>query len=132
MNQPQNDVVLVKDVAQGAPIAEPPAKKKKKVSLTQRKARSGWLFVLPFVVGLLVLYIPIILDSICFSFFEIIPTTSGYSLQFQGIKFYHQALFVTTSFTTTLVSGIKQLLVDTPMILIFSLFIAVVLNQKMV
>ncbi|MBQ9736204.1 MAG: sugar ABC transporter permease [Clostridia bacterium] len=123
MNQAQNNV--------SAPVVEAPVKKKKPVSLTKRKARAGWLFVLPFVVGLLVLYIPIILDSICFSFFEIIPTTSGYSLQFQGIKFYHQALFVNATFTTTLVAGIKQLLVDTPMILIFSLFIAVVLNQKM-
>ena len=58
MNQAQNNV--------SAPVVEAPIKKKKPVSLTKRKARAGWLFVLPFVVGLLVLYIPIILDSICF------------------------------------------------------------------
>ena len=43
------------------------------MSLNQRKAMKGWLFVLPFVVGILILYLPIILDSICLSFFRVIP-----------------------------------------------------------
>ena len=35
-------------------------KKRKKVSLEAKKARIGWLFVLPFVLGFLVVYCPII------------------------------------------------------------------------
>ena len=101
-------------------------------SLDKRKARNGWFFVLPFVVGLLVLYLPIILDSICFSFFEIVIVRGGgYVLEFKGIQFYSDAFMKDAKFTTTLLSGIQQLFVDTPMILIFSLFIAVILNQKM-
>ena len=103
-------------------------------SLDKRKARNGWLFVLPFVIGLVVLYLPIILDSICFSFFEIIPDprgANGYRLEFKGLQFYSDAFMKDTNFSTTLLSGIQQLFVDTPMILIFSLFIAVILNQKM-
>ena len=107
-------------------------KVKRPPSLTKRKARSGWLFVLPFVIGILVVYLPIILDSICYSFFQISPVAGGgYTLTFKGIEFYKSALVDNTTFTTTLVAGIEQLLVDTPMILIFSLFIAVVLNQRM-
>ncbi len=101
-------------------------------SLDKRKARNGWLFVLPFVLGLVVIYLPIILDSICFSFFEItIVRGGGYVLEFKGMEFYSTALLKDPDFTTTLLSGIQQLFVDTPMILIFSLFIAVILNQKM-
>ncbi len=111
-----------------------PKKKKafRRASLNERKARSGWFFVLPFVLGVVFIYLPIILDSICYSFYQINTVRGGgYELEFQGLKFYQDALFVDTSFTTTLVAGIKQLVFDVPMILIFSLFIAVVLNQKM-
>ena len=109
-----------------------PKKEKRPPSLTKRKARAGWLFVLPFVIGIVIIYLPIVLDSICYSFFEIIPVRGGgYTLTFQGIKYYKEALVSNATFTTTLGSGVKQLFVDTPMILIFSLFIAVVLNQKM-
>ena len=46
-----------------------PAKKKKKIaSLDRTKARAGWLFVLPFVIGLVLIYIPIIYESIRYSF----------------------------------------------------------------
>ena len=111
--------------------AAKPKKTKRPPSLNTRKARSGWFCVLPFVVGILVVYLPIILDSICYSFFEISTVRGGgYQLTFQGLEYYETALKNPT-FTTTLLSGVKQLLIDTPMILIFSLFIAVVLNQKM-
>ena len=111
-----------------------PKKKKslRRASLNERKARSGWFFVLPFVLGILFVYLPIILDSLCYSFYEIITVRGGgYELEFKGIEFYREALFTDPTFSTTLVSGIKQLVFDVPMILIFSLFIAVVLNQKM-
>ena len=111
--------------------AAKPKKTKRPPSLNARKARSGWFFVLPFAIGILVVYLPIILDSICYSFFEISTVRGGgYQLTFQGLEYYETALKNPT-FTTTLLSGVKQLLIDTPMILIFSLFIAVVLNQKM-
>ena len=126
MKATQNEAVLA---TAGATKTK---KNKRPPSLTKRKARAGWLFVLPFVIGILIVYLPIILDSICYSFFQISPVTGGgYTLTFKGLEFYKSALVNNTTFTTTLVSGIKQLLVDTPMILIFSLFIAVVLNQKM-
>ena len=105
---------------------------RRRASLNARKARAGWLFVLPFVLGVVFLYLPIILDSICYSFYEIKTVIGGgYQLEFKGFEYYEEALIKNTSFTTTLLSGIEQLIVDTPMILIFSLFIAVVLNQKM-
>ena len=110
------------------PKKNPP---RRRASLNTRKARAGWIFVLPFVLGVVFLYLPIILDSICYSFYEITPKGDGYSLAFKGFEYYSEALFKNTEFTTTLLSGVEQLIIDTPMILIFSLFIAVVLNQKM-
>ena len=48
-----------------------PTKKKKNASLDKRKARGGWLFVLPFVLGFVLIYLPIVADSIKYSFHQI-------------------------------------------------------------
>lgn len=108
-------------------------KRRKIASLDRRKARVGWLFVLPFVIGFICIYFPIVKNSIWYSFnqLDIIPT-GGFTLQFVGIKNYHSALFEDTSFIETLISGIGELIIDIPAILLFSLFMAVLLNQKMV
>ena len=49
---------------------------KKSASLDARKARAGYVFILPFLLGIVLIYLPILLDSIWFSFnkltFEIV------------------------------------------------------------
>lgn len=115
-------------------IKKPKAKKKRKIaSLDKRKARVGWLFVLPFIIGFLCIYLPIITKSIWYSFnhLQIIPA-GGFTLEFVGFKNYQEALFTDAGFLQTLISGIGELIIDIPAILLFSLFMAVLLNQKMV
>ncbi|MCI8389027.1 MAG: sugar ABC transporter permease [Clostridiales bacterium] len=110
-----------------------PKKRKRRASLDARKARAGWFFVLPFVLGFVVIYLPIIIDSIKYSFNKIkIGQGGGYTLEFVGWDNYQEALFVDPNFVQTLASGIQQLIFDIPAIVIFSLFMAVLLNQKMV
>ena len=106
-------------------------KKKRGASLDVRKARAGWLFIMPFLLGFILIYIPVIFDSIKYSFHEIkILVGGGYELIWVGWKNYSDAILVDTSFVTTLVSGLKQLILDIPSIVLFSLFVAIVLNQK--
>ncbi|MGN1346050.1 MAG: carbohydrate ABC transporter permease [Eubacteriales bacterium] len=112
-------------------VDAPGKKRKRSASLDVRKARAGWFFVLPFILGFLLIYIPIIFDSIKYSFNEIdILVGGGYELTFVGWKNYSDALLVDTSYVTTLVSGLKQLILDIPSIVLFSLFVAIILNQK--
>ena len=109
------------------------AKKKKPASLDKKKAHAGWFFVLPFVVIFIAVYIPIIVNSITFSFNELeIQQMGGYELIFIGMDNYTEALFVDSGFVPTLVSGMRQLILDIPAIVIFSLFMAILLNEKMV
>lgn len=118
-------------LVQGSPAA--PKKKRKVVSLDKKKARAGWFFILPFVIGLILIYLPIIYDSIKLSFNEIIIVRGGgFTLNFVGFDNYQTALFEDTNFVTTLTSGLTQLVIDIPAIVIFSLFMAVMLNQKMI
>ena len=108
-------------------------RRKKIASLDRRKARAGWKFILPFLIGFVIIYLPMIIESIRMSFSEmLIGGTSGvYVLQFVGLKNYQDALFVDPEFVETLVTGLTSLAFDIPAILIFSLFMAVMLNQKM-
>ena len=114
-----------------APVKEP--KRKKIASLDRRKARAGWLFILPFLIGFVLIYLPMVKDSIVFSFSKINTATGGgsYTTEFVGWDNYKEALLVDPDFVQTLVSGLKQLAFDIPAIIIFSLFMAVMLNQNM-
>lgn len=110
-----------------------PQKRRKIVSLDKRKARAGWWFILPFLIGFVVIYLPIIFDSIKYSFNEMttIPGGGGFRLDFVGFENYRTALTEDPTYVTTLRSGIRQLVFDIPAIVIFSLFMAVLLNQNM-
>ncbi len=110
-----------------------PQKRRKIISLDKKKARAGWLFVLPFVIGFLIIYLPVILDSLKYSFYEIVPlkTGDGVRLNFVGLDNYREALFGDPNFLQVLTAGIRQLIFDIPAIVIFSLFMAVLLNKKM-
>ena len=106
-------------------------KKKRGASLDVKKARAGWLFVLPFIIGFVLLYLPIIYDSIKYSFHDIrILTGGGFKLSWVGFDNYSNALFVDPNFVQKLGQGISQLILDIPAIVIFSLFVAILLNGK--
>ena len=106
-------------------------KTRRPASLDKRKAHAGWFFVAPFVIGFILIYLPIIVDSIKFSFNEIKPiATGGYTLNFVGWSNYQKALFENADYVRTLIEGIRQLVLEVPSIVIFSLFIAVLLNDK--
>jgi len=108
--------------------------KKRPVSLDKRKARSGYFFVAPFVIGILLIYIPILLDSIWFSFYDVETVMDGNQYKdvyvSHGFEFYREAIG-DTKFVSALFSGLQQIVFEVPAVVIFSLFIAVVLNQKM-
>ncbi|MBQ9084537.1 MAG: sugar ABC transporter permease [Clostridia bacterium] len=110
-------------------------RRRRSVSLEKRKARSGYLFVLPFILGIILIYLPILLDSIWFSFNQIaIDTSTGTPVQVlvpKGWEYYVYAFTGSPDFVTTLLSSLQQLIFQVPAVVIFSLFIAVVLNQKM-
>lgn len=109
-----------------------PKKKRRAASLDKKKARGGWWFVLPFVIGFLVVYLPILWDSVKFSFYHVSSQPGGgMILDWVGLQNYTDALFVNPDFVQTLIAGLGQMAFDIPAIVIFSLFMAVLLNTKM-
>ena len=113
-------------------------KKRKAASLEKRKARGGWLFVAPFVIGFVLIYLPIIIDSIKLAFgkVEIIPESMGGGKEYTFLGWANYLdVFTGTEYETfipTLLKGLQTIALEIPMILMFSLFMAVLLNQKMI
>ena len=107
-------------------------KKHRSASLEKRKARAGYVFVLPFIVGVLLIYLPILIDSIWLSFYERQAGSYGtFIYVYKGLEYYKYAFTGSADFVTKLLEGLQQLIFEVPAVIIFSLFIAVVLNQKM-
>ena len=108
-------------------------KKRKIASLDKRKARVGWVFVLPFIIGFVLVYLPMLLDSLKLAFSDMTTLTGGgVEFEFTGFENFQYALFTDAGFIQTLISGLGQLVFEVPAILLFSLFMAILLNQKMV
>ena len=106
-------------------------KRRKIASLDKRKARAGWFFVLPFLIGFVCVYLPIITDSVWLAFNELTILPEGYVLTFVGLKNFQYAISSDPQFVEILLSGLGELAFEVPAILLFSLFMAVLLNQKM-
>ena len=105
--------------------------KNKSKSLQKQKAKMGWLFISPFLVGFVLFYLPMIFDSIQYSFSKVVNSVGGMQLEWVGFENYQNALLKDTSFTDLLFGSLGSLLLNVPAIVIFSLFMAVLLNQKM-
>ena len=110
-----------------------PKRRRKIASLDRRKARAGWLFVLPFLIGFVLIYLPMVWQSIQISFSHTKFLSGGaYKIEWVGMQNYIDAIQVDPKFTQVLLQRLGSLALDIPAILIFSLFMAIMLNQKMV
>ena len=106
-------------------------KKHRKVSLDSRKARAGYVFTLPFILGILLVYLPILVDSLWMSFHDIDRTGEVDRYIFNNFQYYKDAFVSSNAFASNLLAGLQELVFEVPAVIIFSLFIAVVLNGKM-
>lgn len=108
------------------------SRKRIRFTVTQKRDLMGWVFVSPFVLGFLLLFLGIFIDSFRFSFMEVnVLSEGGYAAKFIGFDNYHQILRVDPTFNQQLYGAVQNMLFDIPIIVMYSLFIAVLLNQKM-
>lgn len=105
-------------------------KSRRRLSLKGREALSGYLFTLPFVIGFILMFLYPFIQSILFSVSELKITPDGYDLLWVGLGNYHNALFVNAEYPRLLFETGIAMFRDVPLILIFSFFAAILLNQK--
>ncbi|WP_337102685.1 carbohydrate ABC transporter permease [Paenibacillus sp. YIM B09110] len=98
----------------------------------EQKALWGFLYVLPWLLGFLFFFLIPLLTSLQYSLSTITANAKGMTMEFIGFANYIEALTVNTSFNRTLTEAVINMVVNVPLIVIFSLFLAVLLNQKFV
>ena len=125
-NTPSRDSVKTIKTAGGEEFTY--KKKKGGMSLAEKRTMSGWLFILPFVLGIVLIYAPILITSLRESFSSI--STSG-EYTFVGFANYKYIFTDHPWFSISIWDAMKDLILQIPAIVIFSLFMAVILNQKM-
>lgn len=94
-----------------------------------QKALWGFIFVSPWLLGFLFFFLAPLITSLQYSFSKVEASSSGIQTSFVGISNYTDALLVNPNFNRELVTSITDILIDVPLVLIFSLFVAVILNQ---
>lgn len=90
----------------------------------------GYVFVLPIFIGLAFIYLPSLARSVMISFSDLTFDTGGMHTTFSGFKQYDYAFRIDPNFTTTVINSLRDLAINVPTIIIFSFFIANILNQK--
>lgn len=87
----------------------------------------GWVFVLPFIIGFLLIFVKVLFTSVMFALSDV-SMENGLSFSFVGFKNFHYAFRVDANFLKLLLSDFQELITTLPVVLIFSMFVAVVLN----
>ncbi len=105
-------------------------KKKLRLSFSGRRARSGWLFCLPFLIGFFVFFFVPMLQSIRYAFSTLQITENGLELRFVGLKNFTEALLADSRYVRAIAGALGSMAAETVLILMLSLFLAVLLNQK--
>lgn len=110
----------------------PAKKKKKKLTLLQKRSIYGYLFISLWLIGFAIFYIRSLWMTGQFSFSNLTvnPGHAGYSLESVGLDNYNYAFRVHGTFKQTLTSSLLDMLIDVPLITFFSLFMAMLLNKK--
>lgn len=87
----------------------------------------GWIFVSPFIIGFLLVFVKVFATSVMFAVSDV-GMENGLSFSFVGFKNFHYVFRVDANFLKLLWQDIQELITTLPVVLIFSMFIAVVLN----
>jgi len=109
-------------------------KKNDKYSLTLegKNAVAGYLFILPFIIGLMAFMFFPILESLrmVFSTVNIDLVKNGFTMQFSGTDNLKRVLLIDQEFYRLLIEEVGRMLLIVPAVIIFSLFVALILNQE--
>ena len=105
-------------------------KKKKLAGLQKRKAIAGYLFISPFIIGFLAFMVKPFFQSLYMSFCDVQLGSSIFEPIWQGITNYKFAFTVDPEYNRLLVEEITRMMIYSLAIMVFSFFVALILNQE--
>ena len=100
-------------------------------TMKARNARTGTLFILPFIIGFLIFMAKPMVESFIMSFNDVVLVPGqGYSQTYVGLNNYAHALLVDPEYNKYLVEEVGQMAINTLATLVMSFVVAVILNQE--
>lgn len=121
----------VKAVKEKAPKApKEPKAKGLKIPYERRKALYGYGFLAIWIVGTIYFFLKPLFVSFWWSFNKTEVTLGEMKTTFIGLQNYIDTFTKDTDYTEALLAVLKDTLWKTPLIIIFAIFVAVILNQK--
>jgi len=106
------------------------ASKLRKKSIGRRTARYGLMFSMPFIIGFVFMYLIPLSNSVRYAFSKVMPGSEGVKTEFIGFDNFGFAFTGDADFIKKLAGSLGSTLFQIPVIIIFSLFIAMMLNHK--
>ncbi|GIP27558.1 lactose ABC transporter permease [Paenibacillus sp. J23TS9] len=103
---------------------------RKPLTLSQKKQWYGVLFVTPLILGLVILFLLPLIQSFRFSLSSIHLVEGGFAVDYKGWSNYSNLFTTNPDYPRRLTESVTNMIVNVPIIIIFSLFAAVLLNQK--
>ena len=103
---------------------------KKKVGLMGRRAVYGYLFILPFILGFVFFMIKPLGQSLKMAMSEVVISNQGFQLNWNNFENFKKALLVDAEFNRMIVEAIGQMVLQSLATIVFSFFVALLLNQK--
>lgn len=106
--------------------------KKARLNFSQKRALTGYMFILPWLIGFMAFYIRSLFMTLQFSFSELTMDTvnGGYTLEWKGLENYLYAFTEHGNFKQILTTSVMDMLIDVPLIIFFSLFMSLLLNRE--
>jgi ABC-type sugar transport system permease subunit len=101
--------------------------------MRRKRAVVGLVFIAPWLIGFLWFYVRSIIMTVNFSLSDVemaAGNAAGYTSVFAGLKHYRFAFMEHGTFTQVFTSSMMNIVIDVPLIIFFSLFIAIILNRK--
>ncbi|MDE6519362.1 MAG: sugar ABC transporter permease [Ruminococcus sp.] len=102
----------------------------KKISYRKKKELYGYSFISIWFVGAVIFFLIPLVKSFLWSFNDVTIETGGADTSWVGLKNYVYSINTDEKYTLLLKDTLLETLWKTPLILVFSMFTAVILNQK--
>ncbi|WP_199924967.1 carbohydrate ABC transporter permease [Paenibacillus sp. IHBB 10380] len=103
---------------------------KMKITNKRRKAIIGLTFVSPWIVGFLIFTLYPMIHSMFLSFHQVKITPVGIKTVYIGLENYKYAFFSDPVFIEKILKYLQEMALNIPIIIVFSLIIALLINQK--
>ena len=100
------------------------------MSYEKKKGLYGYGFIALWFVGALMFFIIPVLKSLYYSFNDVTPETGYLAKSWVGLANYKRAFMTDPTFRQYLVESLKDMAFNLPVIIIFSMFVAIIVNQK--